>query len=236
MKVSNETEGVHWIDPNLQSLLADYNKKAEEEAKKFRTKEEKEILEKRNEELKKKTEEVENLRKDMELRQQRIEEEKKEEEEIDREAKRLFPELAKEDEGNLLFKRQVSTPMIYDYLVKEETEDERYEREEREEAERERLRMERAINLAQALAEKERGNKRYREKRFVEAIKCYTRAIKYIPTGTFCFLCNTKDMVYYNNRAAAYFEMGLYKDCIADTKIAVHVGRQNRGTHDDIAK
>jgi stress-induced-phosphoprotein 1 len=77
-----------------------------------------------------------------------------------------------------------------------------------------------------AEAAKQRGNDFYKQKKFSEAIECYTEAIEKDPNN----------IAYVSNLAAVKLEMGEYDACIEDCKKAIEVGRANRADYALIAK
>eukprot|EP01088_Endostelium_zonatum_P019005 TRINITY_DN635_c0_g1_i1.p1 TRINITY_DN635_c0_g1~~TRINITY_DN635_c0_g1_i1.p1 ORF type:complete len:584 (+),score=193.96 TRINITY_DN635_c0_g1_i1:81-1832(+) len=72
-------------------------------------------------------------------------------------------------------------------------------------------------NKRLALAEKEAGNKLYKEKKFDEAMKHYERAAEH----------DKEDMTYLNNIAAIHFEQNNSELCIQTCQKAIDVGRYN---------
>lgn len=83
-----------------------------------------------------------------------------------------------------------------------------------------------ADNKKEALQEKTTGNELYKAKKFDEALSHYNKAIELDPT----------DMTFLNNKAAVYFEMEKYDDCIKQCQLATDVGRENRADFKLIAK
>lgn len=77
-----------------------------------------------------------------------------------------------------------------------------------------------------AIKEKELGNECYKAKKFDEAIEHYNKAIELDKT----------DMTFLNNKAAVYFEMADYDECIKQCNLAIDVGRENRADFKLIAK
>lgn len=77
-----------------------------------------------------------------------------------------------------------------------------------------------------ALQEKNLGNEAYKAKRFQEALEHYDKALQ----------LDTTDMTFLNNKAAVYFEMGQYDDCIKHCNQAIDLGRENRADFKLIAK
>ncbi|OAY70900.1 Translocon at the outer membrane of chloroplasts 64, partial [Ananas comosus] len=64
---------------------------------------------------------------------------------------------------------------------------------------------------------KEKGNLAYKEKQWQKAINLYTEAIK----------LNGKNATYYSNRAAAYLELGSYRQAEADCTSAINLEKKN---------
>lgn len=82
------------------------------------------------------------------------------------------------------------------------------------------------INHEEALKEKNLGNEFYKAKKFAEALEHYDKAIQ----------LDTTDMTFLNNKAAVYFEMGQFDECIKQCNSAINVGRENRADFKLIAK
>ncbi|KAJ2159388.1 Hsp90 cochaperone [Coemansia sp. RSA 552] len=78
----------------------------------------------------------------------------------------------------------------------------------------------------EAAEAKAKGNAAYKARNFDEALEHYSRAIE---------LCST-DITFFNNKAAVYFEMGKYDECIETAEKAVEVGREHRAEYKHIAK
>lgn len=81
-------------------------------------------------------------------------------------------------------------------------------------------------NKKLAAQEKEIGNSYYKKKDFASAIIHYNKAIEHDP----------KDITYYNNLAAVYFEQKEYEKCIKECERAIEIGRENRADFKLIAK
>lgn len=81
-------------------------------------------------------------------------------------------------------------------------------------------------NPAEALKEKNLGNEFYKAKKFDQALEHYNKAIE----------LDTSDMTFLNNKAAVYFEMAQYDECIKQCNLAINVGRENRADFKLIAK
>jgi stress-induced-phosphoprotein 1 len=77
-----------------------------------------------------------------------------------------------------------------------------------------------------ALEKKNLGNTAYKSKDFETALKHYSEAIELDPTN----------MVFLNNKAAVYYEMGNHEECREHCLKAVDVGRSNRADYKLIAK
>lgn len=80
--------------------------------------------------------------------------------------------------------------------------------------------------MSTAESEKLLGNEAYKKKDFETAIAHYDKAISLDPTS----------ITYYTNKAAVYFEMGRYDDCIELCVKAVDIGRENRADYKLVAK
>lgn len=74
--------------------------------------------------------------------------------------------------------------------------------------------------------EKNKGNEAYKKKDFETAINFYTSAIQ----------LNPNNIIYLNNRAASYLELGKYNQCIEDCNKAIELGRQIKADFKHIAK
>ncbi|KAJ2597201.1 Hsp90 cochaperone [Coemansia sp. RSA 1721] len=83
-----------------------------------------------------------------------------------------------------------------------------------------------AVKKAQASEAKNLGNSAYKARNFEEALEHYSKAIELDAT----------DITFWNNKAAVYFEMGKYDECIETAQQAVEVGRENRAEYKHIAK
>ncbi|RWS09046.1 stress-induced-phosphoprotein 1-like protein [Dinothrombium tinctorium] len=77
-----------------------------------------------------------------------------------------------------------------------------------------------------ALREKEKGNELYKMRNFDEALKCYDAA----------FALDATDMTFLTNKAAVYFELKDYENCVKTCEKAIEVGRENRADFKIIAK
>jgi len=73
---------------------------------------------------------------------------------------------------------------------------------------------------------KEKGNDFYKQKKFDDAIKWYSKAHE----------ANTKNVAVLTNRAAVHFEMQDYVQCIADCKQAIEDGRTYRADWKIVAR
>jgi len=78
----------------------------------------------------------------------------------------------------------------------------------------------------QAEEEKEKGNEAYKKKDFETALNHYNKANELDP----------KNMTYYTNRAAVYFEQKRWDDCIKECEKAIEIGRENKADYKLIAK
>lgn len=90
----------------------------------------------------------------------------------------------------------------------------------------EKMEVDKSPEQLKALKEKETGNAAYKKKDFKTALEHYDKAIELDPT----------EMTYLNNKAAVYFEMQDYQQCIATCEKAVDIGRENRADFKLIAK
>jgi len=77
-----------------------------------------------------------------------------------------------------------------------------------------------------AIRSKEKGNELYKAKKFNDALAAYDEAIS----------LDSTNMTFLSNKAAVYFTMKNYDDCIQMCKDAVEVGKENRAPFDDRAK
>jgi stress-induced-phosphoprotein 1 len=80
--------------------------------------------------------------------------------------------------------------------------------------------------LSPAEEEKEKGNEAYKKKDFQTALNHYNKASELDP----------KNMTYYTNRAAVYFEQNQWDDCIKECEKAIEIGRENKADYKLIAK
>lgn len=78
----------------------------------------------------------------------------------------------------------------------------------------------------QALRSKEEGNTFYKQRKFEDALRCYSAAAELDP----------QDMTYLSNKAAVYFEQHKWDECIKECSQAIEVGRDNRADFKIIAK
>uniref|UniRef100_UPI00358EECF3 stress-induced-phosphoprotein 1 isoform X2 n=1 Tax=Myxine glutinosa TaxID=7769 RepID=UPI00358EECF3 len=81
-------------------------------------------------------------------------------------------------------------------------------------------------NKREALKEKDLGNAAYRKKDFETALRHYDTAIELDPTN----------VMYLNNKAAVYFEQGMFELCRKECEKAIKVGRENREDYKVVAK
>jgi stress-induced-phosphoprotein 1 len=77
-----------------------------------------------------------------------------------------------------------------------------------------------------AQAEKQAGNAAYKKKEFEKALEHYTKAME----------IDAKDISYMTNRAAVYFEMGKFDECIKDCDDAIEKGPALRVDYKMIAR
>jgi len=78
----------------------------------------------------------------------------------------------------------------------------------------------------QANALKEKGNEDYKARKFETALQLYTEAAVLDP----------ENMLFYLNKAAAYFEMGKYEESITECTTSLEVGQRNRASFQNMAK
>ncbi|KAJ2663178.1 Hsp90 cochaperone [Coemansia sp. RSA 1200] len=83
-----------------------------------------------------------------------------------------------------------------------------------------------AAKKAEAAEAKAKGNAAYKARSFDEALEHYSKAIE----------IDSTDITFWNNKAAVYFEMGKYDECIETCERAIEVGRDNRAGYSHIAK
>jgi stress-induced-phosphoprotein 1 len=77
-----------------------------------------------------------------------------------------------------------------------------------------------------AVTKKEEGNSLYKTKKFDEALAAYDEAVALDPTN----------MTFLSNKAAVYFSIKKYDECIEACLAAVEVGKENRAPFEDRAK
>lgn len=82
------------------------------------------------------------------------------------------------------------------------------------------------MTVEQAIKEKDLGNAAYKNKDFATAHQHYDKAIELDPAN----------IVFYNNKAAAYFEEAKYDECISMCQKAAEIGREHRADYKQIAK
>lgn len=90
-------------------------------------------------------------------------------------------------------------------------------------SEEERAEIQRA---KEAEAYKDLGNKAYKDKQFEEALRHYDQAI----------VLNPREMTYYTNKAAVYFEMKEYDICIAHCDEAIKLKELGHYDYQKLAK
>jgi len=95
-----------------------------------------------------------------------------------------------------------------------------------EEPKEEEMPSEEEINKKEALKAKDLGNASYKAKKFEEALEHYSKAWELDPTNVSIL----------TNKAAVYFEMGNFDDCIKNCEEAIEVGREYRADYKLIAK
>merc|ERR1712032_1535435 len=81
-------------------------------------------------------------------------------------------------------------------------------------------------NEKESVKLKEKGNEFYMNKRFDEALDAYDKAISLNPTN----------MTLLSNKAAVHLTTKNYDDCIADCRMAVKIGKENRASFEERAK
>eukprot|EP00039_Didymoeca_costata_P033680 m.43628 g.43628 ORF g.43628 m.43628 type:complete len:377 (+) comp9989_c0_seq1:45-1175(+) len=69
-----------------------------------------------------------------------------------------------------------------------------------------------------AQAAKEQGNQAFKERKFEEALKHYSEAIKLCPQGN-----KDERATFYGNRSAAYFHLQKYDECVCDCEKALQL-------------
>ncbi|KAJ3438249.1 heat shock protein sti1-like protein [Anaeramoeba flamelloides] len=82
------------------------------------------------------------------------------------------------------------------------------------------------ININKSNEFKSQGNKYFLKKKFSEALILYDKAIEY----------NPNNILLYNNKAAAYIEMGEFETAYKQCETAIGIGRKTRATYEDVAK
>lgn len=90
----------------------------------------------------------------------------------------------------------------------------------------EKMEVERTPEQLEALKEKEQGNTSYKKKDFKIAIEHYDKAISLDPT----------EISFLTNKAAVFYEMKEYDQCISTCEKAIETGRENRADFKLIAK
>ncbi|CAF1316353.1 unnamed protein product [Rotaria sordida] len=81
-------------------------------------------------------------------------------------------------------------------------------------------------NQTPAEIEKEKGNEAYKKKDFETALNHYNKATELDP----------KNMTYYTNRAAVYYEQKQWDDCLKECQKAIEIGRESKADYKIIAK
>jgi len=95
-----------------------------------------------------------------------------------------------------------------------------------EEPQDEEMPSEEELKKKEALKIKDLGNASYKARKFEEALEHYSKAWELDPTNVSIL----------TNKAAVYFEMGNYDDCIKACEEAIEVGREHRADYKLIAK
>ncbi|KAF9925617.1 Hsp90 cochaperone [Linnemannia zychae] len=95
-----------------------------------------------------------------------------------------------------------------------------------EEPKDEEMPSEEELNKKEALRVKDLGNASYKARKFEEALDYYSTALELDPTNISIL----------SNKAAVYFEMGNYDECIKTCEQAIDVGREHRADFKLIAK
>ncbi|CAL4088706.1 unnamed protein product [Meganyctiphanes norvegica] len=90
----------------------------------------------------------------------------------------------------------------------------------------EKMEVEKAPEQLEALKEKELGNAAYKKKEFKAALEHYDKAISLDPN----------EISFLTNKAAVFFEMKEYDQCISTCEKAIDIGRENRADFKLIAK
>ncbi|KAJ2491732.1 Hsp90 cochaperone [Coemansia sp. RSA 2050] len=83
-----------------------------------------------------------------------------------------------------------------------------------------------AAKKARAAGAKDKGNTAYKARNFDEALVQYSNAIE----------LDSTDITFWNNKAAVYFEMGKYDECIETAEQAIETGREYHADYKHIAK
>ncbi|OAQ32436.1 TPR-like protein [Linnemannia elongata AG-77] len=95
-----------------------------------------------------------------------------------------------------------------------------------EEPKDEEMPSEEELNKKEALKAKDLGNASYKARKFEEALEHYAKAWELDPTNISIL----------TNKAAVYFEMGNFDECIKTCEEAIDVGREHRADYKLIAK
>jgi len=90
----------------------------------------------------------------------------------------------------------------------------------------EKMEVEKSNEQLESLKEKELGNSAYKKKEFKTALEHYDKAISLDPT----------EISFLTNKAAVFFEMKEYDQCISTCEKAIDTGRENRADFKLIAK
>ncbi|KAF9438615.1 Hsp90 cochaperone [Entomortierella beljakovae] len=97
---------------------------------------------------------------------------------------------------------------------------------EAEEPKEEEMPSEEELNKKESTRIKDLGNASYKARKFDEALEHYGKAFELDPTNISIL----------TNKAAVYFEMGNFEECIKTCEEAIDVGRENRADYKLIAK
>ncbi|KAG0240660.1 Hsp90 cochaperone [Actinomortierella wolfii] len=95
-----------------------------------------------------------------------------------------------------------------------------------EEIKEEEMPSEEELKKKEAIAAKDLGNAAYKKRKFDEALEHYAKAWELDPTNISIL----------TNKAAVFFEMGNYDECIKTCEEAIEVGREHRADYKLIAK
>jgi len=82
------------------------------------------------------------------------------------------------------------------------------------------------ITKKKAEKKKDLGNAAYKNRKFEDALKLYDEAIE----------LDSTNLVFYSNKAAVYFEMQKYNECILTCEKGIEEGRNSKASYEAIAK